>query len=316
MTVDTPASMPVGFRIGIDIGGTSTRAGLLGAYGTNIIEQVKLPSGHGPDGVLKVAQTAVDLLLASTQISIDQVDRIGVGCPGTVDPQTRTVRHAVNLGISDVPMELSELSLTDRVMVNVENDVNAAALGAAQLIGERSRSLVYVNVGTGIAAGFVLGGRIFRGDTGSAGEIGHIVIRHDGPVCGCGQHGCIEALCSGSAIAARWPVIEDSAAKALAEAVAEGDSDAQAVWLDVIDGLAALVQIVVLTYDPQHLVLGGGVLDSSPMLPSSLRARIAERTGPSAFLKSLGMIERLVFAPEAWPVGVLGAAFIGEPLAT
>src|SRR4029079_7203893 len=123
---------------------------------------------------------------------------VALGVPGRVDVVTGTVSAAVNLGILG-PVAIGAL-VEDRtgLPVHVENDVNAPALGAHAHLGvDSDASLAFINIGTGIAAGFVLGGRLWRGATGSAGEVGHIPMSPHGPGCPCGQVGCIEAAASG-----------------------------------------------------------------------------------------------------------------------
>ena len=138
-----------------------------------------------------------------------------------------------------------------------------------------------MSVGTGIAAGFVLDGRLRRGRRGLTGEIGHIPVDRSGPFCHCGQQGCLEAVASGPAIARRWPAANgQTPTVALVSAANDGNPDASAILDEVAGHLALAVTLVALTVDPEIVVLGGGVADAGePLLdrhsgrtPPALRA--------------------------------------------
>ena len=148
--------------------------------------------------------------------------------PGLVDVERGAVKHAVNLGVDGDWLPLGDL-LADGsgVPVVVENDVNAATLGAAALSG--ADDLVYLSIGTGLAAGLVLDGRLRRGEHGAAGEIGHVPVDPTGVLCQCGQRGCLETIASGSALAAAWPSGDVPPAQALFAAAPAGDPAAIAV---------------------------------------------------------------------------------------
>jgi glucokinase len=171
------------------------------------------------------------------------------------------------------------------VPVHLENDVNVAALGAfAHFALAPSASLAYVNVGTGIAAGFVLGGRLWRGVTGGAGEIGHIPMRPDGPPCPCGQRGCAEAVGSGRAVG------RDRARLG-----------------DVIAATAWTVQLCAMTLDVDVVAVGGGMTNGGAAFLDALRAALSERAAASPVVAATGLVERVVLAPADVPVGSLGA---------
>jgi glucokinase len=304
--------MNTGLRIGLDIGGTTTRAGLLRQGSTEVLHTVALGSGRGPKDVLSVALQVVENVLHAADLAPQDVAAIGVACPGSVDRRDRSVTHAVNLGIGSEAMHLNELGDKLDIPVNVQHDVKAAALGAARFMPRPLDllSLAYLNVGTGIAAGFVRHGEVAPG---AAGEVGHIVIREGGPRCGRGQRGCIEAISSGSALERRWPRIGEFARGDLSDSLVAGDETALALWRDVMDGLAALVQIVVLTHDPEFVVFGGGVVENSPEFVRDLERALGERIAASPFLQSLQMASRIHVAEPEWQVGIVGAAELQDP---
>ena len=194
-------------RLGIDIGGTKTAAVAIGADG-ELSDQFRMPTGFGAEEVVATALRTVERMTELAGVDASSFASIGIGIPGAVDSDTGRVTHAVNLGLEGLDLGPR---LADRlgVEVRVENDVKAAAVGAHHLLGVadgiRAHSMAYLNLGTGLAAGIVLDGRLLRGGHGVAGEIGHIPVDPAGVVCSCGQRGCLETLASGSAIARMWP---------------------------------------------------------------------------------------------------------------
>ena len=194
-------------RLGIDIGGTKTAAVAIGEDG-ELSDQVRMPTGFGAEEVVATALRTVERMTELAGVPASSFASIGIGIPGAVDSEPGRVAHAVNLGLEGLDLGPR---LADRlgVDVRVENDVKAAAVGAHHLLGVadgiRAHSMAYLNLGTGLAAGIVLDGRLLRGGHGVAGEIGHIPVDPAGVVCSCGQRGCLETLASGSAIARMWP---------------------------------------------------------------------------------------------------------------
>ena len=178
-------------KIGLDVGGTKTDAVAVDAAGA-ILGRVRLATGWGPDAVVRTVLEAVRALSSDAGIDRRAIRSVGIGIPGQVEPGTARVVHAVNLGVDELDLAAAvgpELG----VPVRVENDVKAAAFGAYALHGATG-SMAYLNLGTGIAAGIVADGELWRGARGTAGEVGHISIDPNGPLCRCGQRGCIEAL--------------------------------------------------------------------------------------------------------------------------
>jgi predicted NBD/HSP70 family sugar kinase len=215
----------------------------------------------------------------------------------------------VNLGVDGdwLPMgqRLSELI---GVPVLVENDVNAATLGAVALSG--ADDLVYISIGTGLAAGLVLEGRLRRGDHGAAGEIGHVPVDPSGALCGCGQRGCLETVASGSALAAAWPSGNEPPAQALFAAAAHGDRAAVAVRDRFADGVAEAVRVLSLSVDPRTIVLGGGVAQLGDPLLAAVTAALRRQTAESPFLASLDLASRVRVVPADYPVAAVGAALL------
>jgi glucokinase len=268
-----------GAAVGVDVGGTRIRAVLFGDSLTPIAS-LSTPTPQGADAIIDLIAGEVGELAADAAPQV-----VAVGIPGRVDVARGTVGAAVNLGINE-PVAIRE-RLGERlgVRVHVENDVNAAALGAFAHFGlDRAASLAYVNVGTGIAAGFVVGGRLLRGATGGAGEIGHIPMRPDGPPCPCGQIGCAEAVGSGRAVAA--------------DAATDGDVIAAVAWA---------VQLCVMTLDVDVVAVGGGMTSSDDRFRLRLVDALAKSEAASPMLAATGLARRVRLAPVDDPLGSLGA---------
>jgi glucokinase len=295
-------------RVGIDVGGTKTHSVAIDADGA-VVADARVPTAQGADGVLA---SIADVLSALREQSGVTVSSIGVGIPGAVDHARGLVAHAVNLGLEDLALGDVVTALAG-VPVRVENDVNAAALGAFHLLGLASdRSLAYLNLGTGMAAGLVLDGRVRRGARGTAGEVGHIAVDPDGVLCRCGQRGCLETTGSGSAVARQWPDPGPYPVRSLFEAAAAGDALAIEVHRRLIDTVASAVRVLVLTVDVDDVVLGGGIASLGDPLLDALRETLRTAAADSPFLASLELPERVRLTPAGHPVAALGAAYAAE----
>lgn len=302
-------------RVGVDIGGTKTHAVALGDDG-RVVQQVRLPTGSGPEAVLAAAVESVNALTGLTGVGIGGFESIGVGVPGAVDHASGRVTHAVNLGLDDLDLG-GELEARLGVLVRVENDVNAAAFGSFHRLGSTrtgqlsDRSMAYLNLGTGLAAGLVLKGELWRGARGAAGEIGHIPVDPNGPVCSCGQRGCLEMMASGSTVARQWPTSHPRPVQELFEAAAAGNALALKVRRSLVENVAAAVRVLVLTVDVDFVVIGGGISSVGEPLVVGVRAVLGSWAGESPFLASLELPERVAVVPVGYPAAAVGAALIG-----
>jgi glucokinase len=295
--------------IGVDIGGTKTLALAVDPQGRPMASARLGTTTSSAESVVAGAESAVRLVAEELGLAPSDAGVIGVGVPGRVSPALGTVAHAVNLGLGDEPLPLGPL-LQDAlgVPVHVENDVNAAALGAGLLLGRPTADLAYLSIGTGIAAGFVLGGRIRRGRRGLAGEIGHLTVDPRGERCECGRRGCLELVASGSAIARVWPADDGrSPTEDLLRAAAAGHPGAVAIRDQLAGHLADAVLLLMLTMDVELVVLGGGVAEVGEPLLGAVRVAVRERAGVAAFLEAEDLADSVVLAPHA-PVGAIGAA--------
>lgn len=305
MSADLPT-----LGIGVDIGGTSTKAAVIDAVG-RVIAAIVIPTRGGADGVVSTATQAAIDVARSAEISVSEVKVVGIGIPGTVDPDRGTVRFAVNVGLGRDDIELgARLARELGVAVHLENDVRAAALGADWYLANNTgpvNDLAYLSIGTGIAAGYVERGSVRRGDSFVAGEIGHIPIDPNGPPCVCGQVGCIEAMSSGSAIDRMWPSTTGSSAVALYRASSTGDPVARRLWAGVVGGLSRAVLMLALTWDPEVVVLSGGVAALGDVLRDSIAERLTADARDSEFLASLDLGQRMRVIDPSVALGPIGA---------
>lgn len=313
-----------GWSVGLDIGGSKVLGVVLDPSG-EVRHQVRSGTVRGLDGVVTGAVAAVEELAAAAGIAVDDLVGVGLGLPGVVDVAAGTVEHAVNLGI-DARVGLAAL-VAERlgtVPVRLENDLNAAVVGAARFVepqadgpdgadGTSAHDLAFLALGTGMAAGLLLDGRLRRGSQGAAGEIGHLTFVPDGLPCKCGQAGCLEQYASGSALDAVWPSRTGAPAPAeVFAAAATGDERAVALRDQFAEAVAAGVRVLVLTCDVRHVVIGGGVSAVGQPLLDAVRGVLDTAARTSPFLASMGLAERVTLAPAQVPVGAVGAALVGR----
>jgi beta-N-acetylhexosaminidase len=311
--------------VGLDIGGTKVHAVAIDAAGA-IAHELRLPTGFGADAVLGTAIAAVSGLAGLAGIEPGDFLSIGVGIPGSVDTDAGLVAHAVNLGLEGLDLG-PKLAARFGVPVRVENDVNAAALGAWSLLnlsvalsvsamsagtGGAPRSMAYLNLGTGMAAGVVLDGELWRGSRGTAGEVGHIPVDPNGALCSCGQRGCLETLASGSAVARQWPSEHPYPVVDLFESADRGVPLAIEVRDRLIENTAAAVRILILSVDVDQVVIGGGVSSLGDPLLDRIRGVLDSWAQTSPFIASLELSSRVDLVPPASPVAAIGAALAGK----
>lgn len=263
--------------LGVDIGGTKVAVGLVDQAGM-ILQQGRKPmvANGTADAALEAVTGAIDSLLLQANSAVPS---IGICAPGPLDPKTGVVLNPPNLPCwRNFPLA-ERIAAKYRVPVKVDNDANAAALAETRWGAARGfRYVFYATIGTGIGTGIVFDGAIYHGNTGSAGEGGHVTIDYQGPVCSCGKRGCIEVMAAGPAIGARaraklnsdpkrssamLDLVKGDIASVTSEMVgqanASGDSLAREVLLETVELLTAWLGNIVDLLDPDVLVMGGGV---------------------------------------------------------
>ncbi len=304
---------PVRVIVGLDIGGTKTAALVVGEN-LRPLSQLSRPTDVSEPAKLVASVTVtVREALAKSQADLGQVAGIGVAVPGLVDPARGVVELAVNLNLEAFPLAKA-LSAELGVPCYLDNDVRTAAVGAYQYVRQQQaiQHLAYLSVGTGIAAGVILGGRLYRGANGMAGEIGHVIFEPDGPRCGCGMPGCLEAVASGTAIARLGREVmagreENISAATVYDAARQGNEKAQIVVHQVSRHLARAIQLLIMTYDVERVVLGGGVTKAGQFFLDPILAELARLRAQSSLAEAMLAAEKVLMLPADYNAGVWGA---------
>jgi len=268
--------------IGVDLGGTSLLAAVVGEGGKVLgADKRRTMATLGAERVVERIAATIERALSRAGLGAHQVGGVGVGVPGPLDPAAGVVHSCPNLGPSWDNLPLAEmLSGLVGLPVMIENDVNAGAVGEFTYgAGRGARDLVALFVGTGLGGGLILDGRLRRGARNSAAEAGHIVLLADGPTCSCGQRGHAEALASRSAMerdiraavlgGRRSHITElvdlGSSAPLRAGAIQAAYAAGDAVVVEAVQRaqyyLGLLVATCVNLVDPDVVVVGGGVIE-------------------------------------------------------
>ena len=269
--------------IALDVGGTGMKAALVAADGT-LLHEARRPTGRerGPDAVVTaILDFAADLRDHGMREYGEPAVAAGVAVPGIVDDAGGVAVYAANLGWKDVPLRDLLSERLSGVPVALGHDVRTGGLAEGRIgAGNGADRFLFLPLGTGIAGAIGINGHIEAGAHGYAGEIGHIVVRPDGPQCSCGQRGCLEALASAGAVSRAWAAASgdpDADAAACARAVEAGDPAAIEVWRDAVDALAAGLVTGLTLLDPRVLIIGGGLAEAGDTLFGPLRAAVEAR---------------------------------------
>ena len=307
--------------VGIDLGGTNLKLGLVSADG-RILDQLTTPTeaDPGPEHVLERMARAVHDLAERAGIEVGDVATVGVGAPGPVDWKAGVVLFAPNLkGWINIPAR-DVLHEKLGVMVNLENDANVAAYGEFRCGAARNvNNLFLLTLGTGIGGGIIIDGRLFRGTTDTGAELGHIVVQHGGRTCKCGRKGCLEAYASATAVVGRFREALDAgnssglAAKKKVEcehifvAAAEGDDLAARIAEETAEYLAIGITSIMHVLNPEMVVLTGGMMKAGDPFLDRVRHHVHETVFERAW--SGCEIRWSTLDDDA---GILGAALAAE----
>ena len=304
-------------HLGLDLGGTNLKVAVVEA-GTEsrltqadprLISTDRLPTdtSEGERSVLRqLIGVARDVIGAH-----DRIDSVGLGMPGFIDPDAGITRLIPNIpGNWDRVPVIAQMTDALAMPVGLVNDARAFTLAEHRLgAGRGAISMLGVTLGTGVGGGLILGGRLYLGHSGSAGEFGHQTVLPDGPLCNCGNFGCLEAVARADAIAAACgrPTVEDAVAAARA-----GDLRAQEGLIDAgrYLGIGAANAVVLLSVD--RVVVGGGVAAAGDLLLDAMRKELVSRVHVSDVERVAVMCAEL----GVW-AGAIGAALFGaEPKAS
>jgi glucokinase len=273
--------------------------GSSGTAGGELLHEARRSTGRedGPDAVVEgILDFAAELrTYGARQLGTEPL-AAGVAVPGVLDEATGTAVYAANLGWRDVPLRALLAERLGGVPVGLGHDVRTGGLAEGRIgAGEGVDRFFFIALGTGIAGAIGTDGRVEPGAHGGAGEIGHIVVRPDGPECGCGQRGCMEALASASAVGRAWAAASGDASATAADAaraVVSGDDRAIAIWRDAVDALAAGLVTAVTLLDPRTVIVGGGLAEAGDILfvplRDAVRARVTFQRVPTIVPAALG----------------------------
>ena len=284
-----------GFIVGIDMGATHLGL-LLTDFSARVLNEVVVPFDvtRPPETCLEQVDHQVHALVSAAGVTIDQVMAIGMGVPGPV------VAEAGLVSVPPIMPGWDGFPIRDRLQqvwncpVSLNNDAELGALGEwAYGAGRGERNLAYIKVGSGVGAGLLLDGQIYRGATGAAGEIGHITLQDEGPLCSCGNHGCLEVMAGGMAIArkAQQAVasgrrtqlstvqpVEAITASDVAAAARLGDLVAQKIVTETGYYLGTAIANLVNLFNPGMVVVGGRVSQIGDLLLQPIRQTVRERS--------------------------------------
>ena len=295
--------MPDRLVVAVDVGGTDTKAALVGPGGVVHAER-RLPTPPaGPDRVRDIVEVVAGLTDALATQADAPIDALGLVVPGIVDAARGLAVHAANLGWRDVPLRAMVAERTG-LPTAFDHDVRAGGLAEARLgAAQGTVNSMFLSVGTGIAAALVLDGRVHAAD-GYAGEIGHANVGH-GELCGCGLAGCFEAISSAAAVARRYARRTGRPVCGAAEVAAllPGDPDAAVVWAEAVHGIAVALAWTATVLAPEVVVIGGGL----SLAGAGLLDPVADEL---AGLVSFQRVPRLVTAALGDRAGCLGAALL------
>jgi glucokinase-like ROK family protein len=287
-----------GYVCGIDMG--ATHVGLvITDFSAHVLEESEYPFAvaDGPEKCLQLIDQYLIDLLNKLHLDVNQLSAVGLDVPGPVVTDEGVVSSPpIMPGWDGYPIR-THLEQLWHVPVSIGNDAELGALGEwAYGAGRGENNLAYIKVGTGVGAGLLLDGHIYRGNSGFAGEIGHITIQENGPLCTCGNHGCLEAMAGGQAIArmAREAIEsgkrtqlsainpEKILAVSVAAAAQRGDLVAQQIIAEVGNHLGVAIASLVNLINPGMVVIGGGVSQIGDLLLDPIRKTVQDRSLNSA----------------------------------
>jgi glucokinase len=300
--------------IGVDLGGTQIRVGVL--QGATLRSRVKLPTGEAPtpDRIIPCIDSAIEQALDEAGTRLDHIAGIGLGVAGPLDSRTGVVFAPPNLPGWDHVRLRDIFEEHYKMPIFVENDANAAGLGEYLFgAGRGCKDLVYLTISTGIGGGVIVNGQIMRGTSGTAGELGHMTIDWHGERCNCGNFGCLESIASGTAIARRaneaiargvdllGPVHDERErgtatrvqvapralhrtsatlvdAEFVARAALAGAPGARKIIEDAAVALGIGLVNIIHIFNPEKIIIGGGLTRMESLLLEPARQIVQERT--------------------------------------
>ena len=316
------------YYIGIDLGGTNISAGVVNEkYEIISKSSTKTNCPRPAEAIAEdMAKTAIDAI-NKAELSVEQIEWIGIGTPGIADNANGTIIYSNNLEFHNVPMAKYIKKYIDKP-VYIENDANAAAYGEFVAgAAKNSVNAVCITLGTGVGGGIIIDGKIYSGSNMAGAELGHTVINCDGPQCTCGRKGCFEVYSSATGLirmtkeameknknSIMWQISSERnnkvTAKTSFDAMRAGDKSAAEVVDKYIKYLATGITNIINTFQPDVFCIGGGVCnEGDPLL-----LPVKEIVKREVYTRSLDKNTDIVIAKLGNDGGIIGAAFLGNAL--
>lgn len=278
------------YYIGIDLGGTFIKGGIVDDRGQIVLsDQIPTEAEKGDRAVAANIAKLAAMLLDACNLSVSDVEGLGIGCPGTIDSKTGNVIYSNNIGWADFNVAEAVSSQLGNIRVKVANDANVAALGEVKFgAAKEYESVVMITLGTGVGGGIVIDGKLMEGNKGAGAELGHTVIVQNGEECTCGRRGCIEAYCSATALirdtkramhahpdSKMWQIGDADAVNGKTPFdFAACDPYAKQVVDAYVGNLACAITNFANVFRPEVILIGGGVCAQGDALVVPLQKRV------------------------------------------
>ncbi|MBE6043827.1 MAG: ROK family protein [Clostridium thermopalmarium] len=303
------------YVIGIDLGGTKI-SGAVADFDGNIVSQHTIPTKaeEGEEAVLQRIILVIEKVIEESKIAKDKIAAIGIGSPGPLDAKEGKIITTPNLPFKNFNL-VKPLKDKFNIPVYLDNDANAAAIGEYIFgAGKGTSNMVFVTVSTGIGGGAILNGKIYRGNTSNALEIGHMTLEKDGPRCNCGNYGCAEALASGTAIGrlakeeiakgvkTSLTTYENVTSYEVFKEAEKGDAVAKAVLDKALNYLGICIANIIVSFDPEMVIIGGGVSKGGDIVFKKVQEVVNKRC-----FKSMAESTKIVPAGLGTDAGLMGA---------
>lgn len=312
-------------KIGVDFGASKIISGIVVKDKVTSLKRIPTPRNGNKEEIIKKISEAINSSMKDSNISIDSIYSIGIGIPGSIDHERQLCMLLPNVPGDWMGFPLGKkIEQIFNTPTFIMNDVGAITLGEVKYgAGTGCRNIVLVAIGTGIGGGLYLDGKLYLGSDGAAGEIGHIIVDKNGPLCGCGAFGCLEAFSSGNAITSKifrlikqgvntdmTKFIEEDSYNKLNPSIAfkaASCCDYYANWIleSTADDLSVVISNLITLLNPDKVIITGGVLKDGEEFINKIKIKTKDR------VKMLNriVIERGKLGDNA---GILGAALWGE----
>jgi glucokinase len=309
------------YFVGVDLGGTKISGALSDKKG-EIISKITLPTKaeEGEEAVLLRIIEVIDTVIKEGNINIGDIKAIGIGSPGPLDAKLGVIITTPNLPFKNFNL-IKPIKEKFNLPTYLDNDANVAAIGEFIFgAGRGSENMVFVTISTGIGGGAILNGKIYRGSTNNALEIGHTTLKKDGPRCNCGNYGCAEVLSSGTAIgkSAKAAVergedttlknYENVSSYEVFKEASNGDKVATEILSEALNYLGICVANIISSFDPEMVILGGGVSMGGKIVFDTVEAVVKQRC--FTVLSENTKIRPAALGTEAGVIGAVALAIM------